>query len=127
MADTRNGPELHPATVELARGAYIVNIARGAIVETDALVEALEEGHLGGYAGDVWYPEPAPSDHPWRNMPRHAMTPHVAGTTLEAQRRYAAGVRDSLMSFLEGEPIRDDYVMVSDGEIQSGSYRAIYG
>ena len=55
------------------------------------------------------------------------MTPHVSGTTLEAQKRYAAGVRDSLMSFLEGEPIRDDFVMVSDGEIQSGSYKAIYG
>jgi len=111
----------------MKRGAYLVNIARGAIVETDALVEALEGEHLGGYAGDVWYPEPAPPDHPWRNMPRHAMTPHVSGTTLEAQKRYAAGVRDSLMSFLEGEPIRDDFVMVSDGEIQSGSYKAIYG
>jgi formate dehydrogenase len=111
----------------MKRGANIVNIARGAIVETEALVEALEEGHLGGYAGDVWYPEPAPLDHPWRTMPRHAMTPHVSGTTLEAQKRYAAGVRDSLENFLAGEPIRDDYVMVSDGEIQSGSYRAIYG
>jgi formate dehydrogenase len=111
----------------MKRGAYIVNIARGAIVETDALVEALEGGHLGGYAGDVWYPEPAPPDHPWRTMPRHALTPHVSGTTLEAQKRYAAGVRDSLENFLAGEPIRDDYVMVSDGEIQSGSYRALYG
>ena len=111
----------------MKQGAHIVNIARGAIVETDALVEALEEGHLGGYAGDVWYPEPAPPDHPWRRMPHHAMTPHVSGTTLEAQKRYAAGVRDSLMNFLQGEPIRDDYVMVSDGEIQSGSYKAIYG
>jgi formate dehydrogenase len=111
----------------MKQGAYLVNIARGAIVETDALVEALEEGHLGGYAGDVWYPEPAPPDHPWRNMPRHAMTPHVSGTTLEAQKRYAAGVRDSLTSFLEGTPIRDDYVMVADGQIQSGSYKAIYG
>jgi formate dehydrogenase len=111
----------------MKQGAYIVNIVRGAIVETDALVEALEEGHLGDYAGDVWYPEPAPPDHPWRNMPRHAMTPHVSGTTLEARKRYAAGVRDGLMSFLEGEPIRDDLVMVSEGEIQSGSYKAIYG
>src|SRR5919112_2187350 len=111
----------------MKRGAYLVNIARGAIVETDALVDALEEGHLGGYAGDVWYPEPAPPDHPWRQMPRHAMTPHVSGTTLEAQQRYAAGGRDSLMAFLEGEPIRDDYVMVADGEIQSGSCKAIYG
>jgi formate dehydrogenase len=111
----------------MKRGAHLVNIARGAIVETEALVEALEEGHLGGYAGDVWDPQPAPSDHPWRLMPNHALTPHVSGTTLEAQRRYAAGVRESLANFIQGRPIRDDYVMVSDGEIQSGSYKAIYG
>ena len=90
-------------------------------------MEALEEGHLGGYAGDVWDPQPAPSDHPWRAMPNHAMTPHVSGTTLEAQERYAAGVRESLRSFIEGRPTRDDYVMVADGEIQNGSYKAIYG
>ncbi len=111
----------------MKKGAHLVNIARGAIVETEALVEALEEGHLGGYAGDVWDPQPAPSDHPWRTMPNHAMTPHVSGTTLEAQKRYAAGVRDSLENFIQGRPIRDDYVMVAEGEIQSGSYKAIYG
>jgi formate dehydrogenase len=111
----------------MKRGAYLVNIARGSIVEKDALVEALEEGHLGGYAGDVWDPQPAPPDHPWRTMPNHAMTPHVSGTTLEAQKRYASGIHDSLMAFIEGRPIRDDYVMVADGEIQSGSYKAIYG
>jgi len=43
------------------------------------------------------------------------------------QERYAAGVRDSLEDFIQGRTIRDDYVMVSDGEIQSGSYKAIYG
>ena len=111
----------------MKQGAHLVNIARGAIVERDALVDALEQGHLGGYAGDVWDPQPAPSDHPWRTMPNHALTPHVSGTTLEAQKRYAAGVRDSLVNFIEGRPIRDDYVMVSDGEIQSGSYKANYG
>jgi formate dehydrogenase len=111
----------------MKRGAHLVNIARGAIVERGALVEALEQGHLGGYAGDVWDPQPAPPDHPWRTMPNHATTPHVSGTTLEAQKRYAAGVRDSLMNFIEGRPIRDDYVMVSGGEIQSGSYKANYG
>jgi len=111
----------------MKRGAYLVNIARGAIVEKDALVEALEEGHLGGYAGDVWDPQPAPPDHPWRTMPNRAMTPHGSGTTLEAQKRYASGIHDSLMAFIEGRPIRDDYVMVADGEIQSGSYKAIYG
>ena len=111
----------------MKRGAHLVNIARGALVERDALVEALEQGYLGGYAGDVWDPQPAPPNHPWRTMPNHAMTPHVSGTTLEAQKRYAAGVRESLMNFIEGRPIRDDYVMVSGGEIQSGSYKANYG
>lgn len=111
----------------MKKGAHLVNIARGAIVERDTLVEAPQESHLGGYAGDVWDPQPAPSDHPWRAMPNHAMTPHVSGTTLEAQRRYTAGVRESLMNLIQDRPIRDDYVMVSDGEIQSGSYKAIYG
>ena len=59
-------------------------------------------------------------------MPNHAMTPHVSGTTLQAQSRYAAGVRESLTNSIEDRPIRDDYVMVSGGEIQSGSYGAIY-
>lgn len=67
------------------------------------------------------------SNHPWRTMPNHAMTPHVSGTTLEAQKCYAAGVRDGLTNFIQDQPISDDYVKVSDGEIQSGSYKAING
>lgn len=92
-------------------GSWLVNIARGQIVDTDALVDALESGHLGGYAGDVWYPQPAPPDHPWRTMPGHALTPHVSGTTLEAQQRYAAGIQDSVRRFLDGEPLQEDYVV----------------
>lgn len=111
---------------KMKKGAHLVNIARGAIVDADALVEAMESGHLAGYAGDVWDPQPAPANHPWRTMPHHALTPHVSGTTLEAQKRYARGVRDSLKAFLEDQAIRDDYVMVADGEIQSGTYKAIY-
>lgn len=107
-------------------GAYIVNIARGAIVDRDALVEALESGRLAGYAGDVWHPQPAPKDHPWRTMPNHAMTPHMSGTTLEAQKRYVAGVREVLDSFLGGKNIREDYLIVDGGEVVSGSYKANY-
>lgn len=93
-------------------GSWLVNTARGQIVNTDALVEALESGHLSGYAGDVWYPQPAPADHPWRHMPNHAMTPHVSGTTLEAQRRYARGVRECLESFFAGQSLPLDYTVV---------------
>lgn len=126
---------LTPATQELfnrellysmKKGAYLVNTARGRIVETDALVEVMEAGHLAGYAGDVWYPQPAPAEHPWRKMPNHAMTPHVSGTTLEAQKRYADGVRDCLINFFDGRPIDRDYIIVEGGRVTSPSYSYAY-
>ena len=106
----------------MKRGAYLVNTARGKIVQTDPLVEALRSGQLGGYAGDVWYPQPAPPDHPWRQMPRHALTIHVSGTSLEAQQRYAEGIRDSLERFLAGRPLERDYLIVDGGRVVSPSY-----
>jgi len=60
----------------------------------DAIVRALRSGQLAGYAGDVWFPQPAPPDHPWRTMPFEAMTPHISGSSLSAQARYAVGVRE---------------------------------
>ena len=91
------------------RGSYIVNTARGKICDRDAIVRALESGQLAGYVGDVWFPQPPPRDHPWRTMPHHGMTPHVSGTSLSAQARYAAGTREILECWFEGRPIRDEY------------------
>lgn len=99
----------------MRRGSYIVNTARGAIMDRDAVVRALESGQLAGYAGDVWFPQPAPADHPWRGMPHHGMTPHVSGTTLTAQARYAAGTREILENWLAGKPIRPEYLIVDGG------------
>jgi formate dehydrogenase len=122
---TLNCP-LHPETEHMVnektlkffkRGAYIVNTARGKLVETDAIVKALESGHIAGYAGDVWFPQPAPKDHPWRKMPHHAMTPHISGTSLSAQARYAAGVREILECYFEGLPIRNEYLVVQGGKL----------
>ena len=67
---------------KMKRGAYIVNTARGKICDTDAIVEALKSGQLAGYAGDVWFPQPAPKNHPWRTMPWEGMTPHISGISL---------------------------------------------
>jgi formate dehydrogenase len=120
---TINAP-LHPETEGLfdaemlgrmKRGSYLINTARGKICDRDAVVEALESGHLAGYAGDVWFPQPAPKDHPWRTMPHHGMTPHVSGSSLSAQTRYAAGTREILECFFEGRPIRDEYLIVDAG------------
>ncbi len=110
----------------MKKGAYLVNTARGRIVDTDALVEVMNAGHLAGYAGDVWYPQPAPPDHPWRDMPNHAMTPHVSGTSLEAQKRYADGIRDCLLHFFEGRPLQRDYLIVDGGKVVSPSYSYAY-
>jgi hypothetical protein len=61
------------------------NSARAQICDRDAIVRALEAGLLAGYAGDVWYPQPAPANHPWRSMPYEGMTPHMSGTSLSDQ------------------------------------------
>jgi formate dehydrogenase len=117
---------LHPETehlfdekmiAKMKRGAYIINTARGKICDRDAIVRALESGQLAGYAGDVWFPQPAPGDHPWRSMPHQGMTPHTSGTTLSAQARYAAGTREILECWFEKRPIRDEYLIVDGGKL----------
>ena len=117
---------LHPETEHLfddkmiarmKRGAYLINTARGKIADRDAVVRALKSGQLAGYAGDVWFPQPAPQDHPWRSMPHHGMTPHISGTSLSAQTRYAAGVREILECWFDGRPIRDEYLIVTGGKL----------
>jgi formate dehydrogenase len=93
----------------------MINTARGKLVDRDAIVRALESGQLAGYAGDVWFPQPAPADHPWRTMPNNGMTPHISGTSLSAQTRYAAGTLEILENYFEGTPIRDEYLIVDSG------------
>ncbi|MBV6753775.1 NAD-dependent formate dehydrogenase [Pseudomonas chlororaphis] len=122
---TLNCP-LHPETEHMInaeslkhfkRGAYLINTARGKLCDRDAIAAALESGQLAGYAGDVWFPQPAPEDHPWRSMPHHGMTPHISGTSLSAQTRYAAGTREILECYFENRPIRDEYLIVQGGEL----------
>jgi formate dehydrogenase len=117
---------LHPETENLfdgkmigrmKRGAYLVNTARGKICDRDAIARALESGQLAGYAGDVWFPQPAPQDHPWRTMPHHGMTPHISGSSLSAQARYAAGTREILECWFAGRPIREQYLIVDGGRL----------
>ena len=122
---TINAP-LHPETenlfnaeliAKMKRGAYLVNTARGKICNRDAVAAALKSGQLAGYAGDVWFPQPAPQDHPWRSMPHHGMTPHTSGTSLSAQARYAAGTREILECWFEKRAIREEYLIVDGGKL----------
>ncbi|KGP63084.1 formate dehydrogenase [Legionella norrlandica] len=117
---------LHPETEylfndrlikQMKQGAYLINTARGKICDQHAIANALKTGHLAGYAGDVWFPQPPAPNHLWRTMPHHAMTPHTSGTTLSAQARYAAGVREILECWFDGKPIREDYLIVHNGRL----------
>lgn len=100
----------------MRRGSYVVNPARGAIADRDAVVRALESGQLAGYAGDVWSPQPAPADHPWRTMPHNAMTTHTSGASLPSQAKYAAGTREILEDYFSGRDIRPEYLIVHGGD-----------
>jgi formate dehydrogenase len=131
---TINAP-LYPETENLfddklistmKRGAYIVNTARGKICDRDAIASALESGQLAGYAGDVWFPQPPPKDHPWRSMPHHGMTPHMSGSSLSAQARYAAGAREILECWFDKRPIREEYLIVQAGHL-AGAGAHSYG
>lgn len=129
---TINAP-LHPETEgmfnddllsTMKRGAYLINTARARICDEDAIVRALKSGQLAGYAGDVWAPQPAPADHPWRTMPNHGMTPHISGSTLSAQARYAAGVREILECHFGSRPIREEYLIVQGGALAGTGARS---
>ena len=117
---------LHPETegmfndaliAKMKRGAYIVNTARGKICDRDAIVRALKSGQLAGYAGDVWFPQPPPKNHPWRTMPNEGMTPHISGSSLSAQARYAAGTREILECYFDKRTIRSEYLIVDRGQL----------
>merc|ERR1712072_48672 len=113
----------------MKKGAWIVNTARGAICDTDAIAEAVKSGHINGYAGDVWNPQPAPQNHPWRQMTNpigggNGMTPHVSGTSLDAQSRYASGVKEILDNFFNNKEQNPANLIVQGGSYATKAYGA---
>jgi len=108
---------------KMKKGSWLVNTARGAIVVKEDVAAALKSGHLRGYGGDVWFPQPAPKDHPLRTAHNpwgggNAMVPHMSGTSLDAQKRYADGTKKILDSYFSG---REDYNTV-DLIVHKGDY-----
>jgi phosphoglycerate dehydrogenase-like enzyme len=86
-------------------GAFFINVARGRIVDTDALVRALRSGRLGGAGLDVTDPEPLPPDHPLWKFPNVIITPHVASDAELTRERGQALLRENLRRFGAGEPL----------------------
>jgi phosphoglycerate dehydrogenase-like enzyme len=94
---------------ELARmrpDALLVNTSRAGVVDTEALLEALAEGRLGGVGLDVYDEEPLPADHPLRTAPRTLLTPHLGYVTEDVYRTFFTGVVEDIVAFVRGTPIR---------------------
>jgi phosphoglycerate dehydrogenase-like enzyme len=94
---------------ELARmrpDALLVNTSRAGVIDTEALLEALAEGRLGGVGLDVYDEEPLPADHPLRTAPRTLLTPHLGYVTEDVYRTFFTGVVEDIMAFVRGTPIR---------------------
>ncbi|CCU98705.1 unnamed protein product [Malassezia sympodialis ATCC 42132] len=114
---------------QMKRGAWLINTARGAICVEKDVADAVKTGQLNGYGGDVSYPQPAPADHPWRSMSNgwnagggNAMTPHISGTSLDAQSRYIAGTKEILANIWSGQPQKQVNVIVEAGRYVSPAY-----
>jgi Lactate dehydrogenase and related dehydrogenases len=88
-------------------GAFLINTARGAIVEREALVQALQERWIAGAATDVFDVEPPPADHPWLHTPRLYVTPHLGGTSQEAIMRIGEAGFTNAFRLLQGQPLHD--------------------
>lgn len=101
-------PETHHLLGDVAlqhmkRGAFLVNLSRGAVVDTAALVRALEAGHLGGAGLDVYEEEPLPAEHALRKLRNVVLTPHIGASTREAQDLAGATVAEQVVKVLRGE------------------------
>jgi phosphoglycerate dehydrogenase-like enzyme len=104
-------PELTPETrgligakelAALPKGAIVVNTGRGQVLDFDALNDALENGQLFAAAIDAYFPEPLPAEHPLLRNPKATLSPHIAGTTVEASLQLARSAADQILTALSG-------------------------
>ncbi|HEX4751450.1 MAG TPA: D-2-hydroxyacid dehydrogenase family protein [Solirubrobacterales bacterium] len=86
--------------------AYLVNTSRGPIVDTDALLEALERGTIAGAGLDVYDTEPLPADHPLRGAPRVILTPHLGYVTEDTYTVFFGDAVEDVLAYLDGAPVR---------------------
>lgn len=86
------------------KGVYLINCARGGIIDEQALIPFLQSGHVAGVALDVFEQEP-PGDHPLFAFDNVIVTPHLGASTIEAQLNVATQVAEEILNFLEGKPV----------------------
>jgi phosphoglycerate dehydrogenase-like enzyme len=88
-------------------GAYVINLARGAIIDSDAMIDALRSGHLSGAGLDVTDPEPLPSDNPLWDMPGVTITSHISAQSPYYFERALENYCENVRRYLADEPLRN--------------------
>ena len=105
LTDESRGMIDAEALSKMKKGAILLNGSRGAVVDTPALVEAINSGHLGGAGIDVYDQEPVPADHPLLACEQVVLTPHCADMTPEGVDLLNSGAVENVLAYLKGEPI----------------------
>ncbi|MCB8875419.1 hydroxyacid dehydrogenase [Acidisoma silvae] len=100
------------ALARMPKGAYLVNTGRGGLVDEDALLAALESGHIAGAGLDVLTQEPPPADHPFRDHPKVILTPHMAGVTAGSMTQMAVDAAECVVAKLTGGVVPPDRIVV---------------
>jgi phosphoglycerate dehydrogenase-like enzyme len=88
-------------------GAYLINTARAAVIDQQALLEALTSGRIAGAALDVFWYEPLPANHPLLALDNVILTPHLGGAAVEVPERHSRMIVDDVFAWLDGERPRN--------------------
>jgi D-3-phosphoglycerate dehydrogenase len=110
LDDTNRGMFNASLLSKMKKGAFLINTARGGLVNEADIAAACKSGHLGGYGTDVVEKEPPPSDHPFRFIDNIIVTPHVGSRTFESVERQAMRATLNIVNFLKGEK---DYIQAN--------------
>ena len=108
LSDETRGVIDADALARLPRGAHVLNVARGGVVDEPALCESLRSGHLAGAYLDVFAVEPLPSESPLWTLPNVIVTPHNSAATRGSEARQVAIFLDNLTRFGRGEPLKNE-------------------
>lgn len=97
---------VNAATIaKMPKGSYVINTARGGLIDEAALLEAVQSGHLAGAGLDSFAVEPPAADHPFWSEPRIVVTPHIGGVTREAGARVGVDAVTGILQIVEGQPV----------------------
>lgn len=114
LSDRTRGIVGAPELQAMKKSAFLINTARGAIIDEQALIDALRSGSIAGAGLDVYEREPLPADHPFRSMPNVVITPHLGYFTREMLGTYYGDAVRLIEAFLDGRPERVVNMMAAD-------------